>query len=50
MKLPVQQVYSVYGDKVSKKGIVFLLCPFLSKLQFLTKFYLLVIHTQSFFI
>ncbi|MCY9362818.1 bacteriocin biosynthesis protein [Bacillus spizizenii] len=49
MKLPVLQVYSVYGDKILQKGIVILLCPF-SKLQFLTKIYLLVIHTQSFFI
>ncbi|MGG7218866.1 bacteriocin-like protein SboX [Bacillus sp. ATD] len=50
MKLPVQQAYSAYGDKVLQKGHSLFTMPFLSKLQFLTKIYLLNIHTQSFFI
>ncbi|MDQ1852255.1 bacteriocin biosynthesis protein [Bacillus stercoris] len=50
MKLPVQQAYSAYGDKVLQKGHSLSTMPFLSKLQFLTKIYLLNIHTQSFFI
>ncbi|AUZ40875.1 bacteriocin biosynthesis protein [Bacillus sp. MBGLi79] len=45
MKLPVQQVYSVYGDKVLQKGHSLSTMPFLSKLHFLTKIYLLDIHT-----
>ncbi|MED1806451.1 bacteriocin-like protein SboX [Bacillus subtilis] len=50
MKLPVQQVYSVYGGKDLPKGHSHYTMPFLSKLQFLTKIYLLDIHTQPFFI
>ncbi|MEK4688898.1 bacteriocin biosynthesis protein [Bacillus sp. FSL W8-1202] len=42
MKLPVQQVYSVYGGKDLPKGHSHSTMPFLS--------YLLDIHTQPFFI